>query len=646
MINLFAATSSFAPTPFGIRGADLAPLEAKSAETSLGDSRSVAPRRRGGWLRLFFGGVLASAVVCPAAERLRQEASAFLKAHGESPVDWEPWGEEAFARAKREQKPVFVAVGAFTSELSAAMRRQTFARQETAEMLNGSFVCVLVDREEHPEIAALLQAYVSKVKQGGGWPLNIWLTPELQPFEGAAYLPPSDEWGKPGFMKVAQQAKQAWTADPAGCRARAVEAVEQLRNWDGAQAPASLDSAAVRAKLAAAALAWRERLDRVNGGFDPPPKNPEPELLRFLLTQSPADREAALLTLRKIALSALHDPLDGGFFRNATDPAWNVPVLQKTLVDQARLALAYLDAAGNEGVADDTELFRLAARGALDYALTRLLRVDGTFAAAEDATGEEAARYYLWTAVEIDTLLGPESAAYKSAHGVEPAGNVSAEADVSGQFAGKNLLRHGSSSPRAVVEKLRAARDRRSFPPLDDRAPAGAHGLLLVALARAGGQLHETRYAEAAGRLFSVLEKDFLLSTAGDVRRFRGATLAAGPADYAGLALGCREFASRAKRPDAEVRAANLIRRANELFFDPRSARFRATPVTLPPGIFFRPPALSEPLAAEALMILAGAMGIPPVRPSDFPALSVWAEEEVETLSGDALLAIASIFSR
>jgi uncharacterized protein len=579
--------------------------------------------------------------ICAAAERLRSEASAFLKASVESPVDWAPWGDEAFARAKREQKPVFVAIGAFTNELSGAMRRQTFARRETADFLNGSFVCVLVDREEHPELAALFQMYVSKVKQGSGWPLNIWLTPELEPFEGAAYLPPSEEWGKPGFLKVAQQARQAWTSDAASCRARAAEAVALLRNPGGVRPPVAVDAEQVSVKLAAAAKAWRERFDGVNGGFGEPPKNSEPELLRFLLTQSPADRDAALLTLRAVARSALRDPLDGGFFRSASDAAWNVPSLQKTLVDQARLALAYLDAAGKAPTGRDADEFREVARGALDYALARLARPDGSFAAAEDATAEESSTYFLWTAAEIDALLGQEAKAFMAAHGVAPGGNVPAEADVSGQFSGKNLLRSSFPAERPAIERLRSARERRAPPLLDDRGTAGAHGLLLAALARASRELNEPRYAEAAKRLFTLVEKDFVRLPAGDLRRFAGSALTASPADYLAVALGCRAFGDGAKRSDAEARAANLVARAHEYFFDPPSGRYCAVPAVLRAGVFFRPLAIAEPLAAESLLILADAAPSAVRRRVLVAAIWALAEEAGDPVPGDVLLALS-----
>src|SRR5580692_7919950 len=177
---------------------------------------------------LLLSGLMACADGARAADRLRSQASAFLKGFLDSPVDWMPWGDAAFARAKSEQRPVFLFIGSFTSELAGAMRRQTFANAKTADWLNKEFVCVIVDRDERPDVAALYAAYVVSLKQMSGWPLNVWLTPEFQPYEGATYLSPSEDWGAPGFLKLANQAMTAWTNDPAACRRRAKEAISQL----------------------------------------------------------------------------------------------------------------------------------------------------------------------------------------------------------------------------------------------------------------------------------------------------------------------------------------------------------------------------------------------------------------------------------
>ncbi len=421
-----------------------------------------------------------------------------------SPVHWVAWDAALPARAKQANKPVYVFLGSFLSELSRATCRQTFANADTAAFLDANFLCVFVDKDEQPELAAAVQYYLRDVKQMEGWPAHLWLTPELQPFEGANYLPPTEEWGKASFMKIAQQAQAAWASDAPGVRSHAAETVARL----AAAPPAVKASTASPEKLSAAAAAWRARFDATHGGFGDTPKNPEPELLRFLLKQSPADRDAAHATLRALAGSALRDPLDGGFFRYASDVAWHLPYQQKTLADQARLALAFLD--GATASEKDAPAFAAAARGALDYALKRLVHADGTFAAAEDATDDEHAGYYAWTEAEIDAALGADAAAFKRAHGVTAAGNVSADDDPSGRYQGKNLLRSAlpaDAKDAAASATLLAARDKRPAITRDERATAGTHGLLLAALSPAGAQLHEPRYLDAAPRPLAAAQR-------------------------------------------------------------------------------------------------------------------------------------------
>ncbi|MFY9923071.1 MAG: DUF255 domain-containing protein, partial [Opitutaceae bacterium] len=479
---------------------------------------------------------LAAAANARAANGLTGESSAFLKAFADSPVNWMPWGDAAIARAKSEQKPVFLFIGSFTSELSGAMRRQTFANPKSAEWLNKSFVCVIVDRDERPDVAALYQAYVNNVKQMTGWPLNLWLTPEFRPYEGATYLSPSEDWGAPGFLKLANEAMSAWTKSPASCRKQALDSMALVSPSPQPAAPAwALDR--TQARLSADAAAWRATFDPAQGGYGDLPKNLEPELIRFMLLQSQEDKDTALKTLRILATSAVRDPLDGGFFRHAADPAWRIPYQQKTLSDQARIALAFL--AGAQG--DDTRSFAQCARGALDYALGRLMRADGTLAAAEDATGEEFSGYYAWTDAEIDKALGPDSPAFKAAHGVLPGGNVPAADDPSAVYSQKNLLRSLADTDvlqASAASRLLSVRDQRRSPLRDERATAGDHGLFINALARAGMQLAEPKYFNAARRILEAVRRNFMVSQDGTLRRFDGSDVPAYADDYAAMALG------------------------------------------------------------------------------------------------------------
>ena len=277
----------------------------------------------------------------------------------------------------------------------------------------------------------------------------------------------------------------------------------------------------------------------------------------------------------------------------------------------------------------------------LDYALTRLARPDGTFAAAEDATAEEYAEYFAWTAAEIDAVLGADAAAFKSAHGIEAGGNVPADFDSSGRLKGKNLLRSampGAPADVAAAARLRAVRDKRVSPPLDDRATTAAHGLLLAALARAGQQLNEPRYRDAAVRTMAAIKQQLMLSPGGDLRHLRGSPAPATPADYAALALGGRELGKIPKQAEADALATRLLARAGELYFDPSHGIYFAVPAALPAGIVVRPSAFSDAPSAESLALLAG---VPPEQAAALTAALVAALENDASAPGDALLALA-----
>jgi uncharacterized protein YyaL (SSP411 family) len=585
---------------------------------------------------LLLAGLIAGAGRARAADHLRGESSEFLKAFTDSPVDWMPWGEPAFARAKAEARPVFLFIGSFTSELSGAMRRQTFANPKNADWLNKHFVCVVVDRDERPDVAALYEAYVLNLKQVSGWPLNVWLTPEFQPYEGATYLSPSEDWGAPGFLKLANQAQAAWAANPAGCRKRAADSVAQLAPPAQAPAPAQWNPVKARERLAASAAAWLATFDPAQGGFGDPPKSPEPELIRFMLRQSPASRSAAMATLRAVAVSAVRDPLDGGFFRHAADAAWRIPYPQKTLADQARVALAYLDGATGA----DARLFGLCARGAIDFALRRLSHPDGTFFAAEDATGDDFAGYYTWTEAEISAALGADAKAFEAAHGAAPDGNVPAADDPSAQYAHKNLLRSTADADAAWTRDaslLLSVRERRGAPPRDGRATAGAYGLMLSALSRAGEQLRSPAYVDAARRTLRIVRAGFLVSPDGTLRRLMGSSLPASAGDYAALALGCRDYARAANDGAARELSTRLLAQLDSRYLDPASGAYFGAPSPPGPGFFMRPPGAEDPPSAESLAVAAGG----PHAQAVAAGLSASLEESSAQAPGDQLLALA-----
>ncbi len=297
-------------------------------------------------------------------------------------VSWRPWNAATVQQARSEGRNVYVFVGIETAELSRTTLTQIFGRKETADWLNENFLCVLVDASVQPGVAAFAHHYVTTVKQARGWPVHVWLTPEFRPYDGAGYLPATEEWGRPGFLKSARTALDQWREDPAGARALAEEAEERMR-------PAPVERpapGAVEALLTRATAAWLAAVDPVNGGFGTAPKEPEPEVIRFLLGRGEAGRAAALQAARAVVAGGLHDRSGGGFFRRTLDAGWTEPQRQKSMLDQARLALALFavaDAAGEPSL-------RAAGESALAFVWRELRRPEGAWASWWDASGRDA----------------------------------------------------------------------------------------------------------------------------------------------------------------------------------------------------------------------------------------------------------------
>jgi uncharacterized protein YyaL (SSP411 family) len=591
-----------------------------------------------------------AAALAPVPSRAAEAASAspvsaFVREQSAGAVKWLPWGEAAFARAKAENKPIYLHVGLFTSELSRAMARQSFSNADTAKFLNENFVCILVDRDEQPDVAALYRAYLHTVKQMDGWPLNVWLTPELRPFEGATYLPPSEEWGKPGLTNVTKQVAGAWASDAAAQRQKASDAVAALQAAEKSGKAPTLDAAALAKIVAENTDAWKGKYDATNGGFGDPPKRLEPELLQFLLRDA-ANREMALTTLKAMADGAVRDPLDGGFFRQATDASWKQPYFQKTLGDQTRLALAYLDAAR----LDPDPRLPAAARGALTYALQTLGRNDGGFAAAEDASGDTLG-YYLWTLAELKQVLGDkDGAAFAKAMNVAEAGNIPEDAYPGATTVGKNILFRAGAEPldpaveARLAGKLLDARRQRPAPRRDPSATAGAHGLMLTALSRAADELKEPKFRAAADRTFACFRDQF--HAADGLRRIAGRPSPAAPEDYLLVLQGLRAYAAVSHVADADKIAAELSRSVKSTFEDTAAGRYFAVPANAGPGIWSRihvpAPGAGELPAPEAIAVLlaAGEKDRDPFVTSAISALGVEARDSTEAARGDLLLAL------
>jgi uncharacterized protein YyaL (SSP411 family) len=444
--------------------------------------------------------------------RLAREQSPYLLQHAANPVDWYPWGEDAFARARDEDKPIFLSVGYSTCHWCHVMEHESFEKEAIAGLLNRDFVSIKVDREERPDVDRVYMAFVQATTGSGGWPMSVWLTPDLRPFYGGTYYPPQSQWGRPGFADVLTEIGRAWREDRAQVIESAGQIVERLAEMSRPNRPHAGAALPGPEALTATARQFKSSFDRRRGGFGDAPKFPRPSELLFLLreharTGDDEAREMVLATLRAMALGGMRDHIGGGFHRYSVDGDWRVPHFEKMLYDQAQLVLAYLEAAQASG----DPFFAQIAEDTLQYVHREMTDPSGGFYSAEDADSvpPEDARpdahkmegaFYTWRQAEVRELLGDDSRLFELRYGVLPDGN--APFDPQQEFTGKNLLytargiadvaRETGRDPQAVAEALTrarmtlfAARERRPRPHRDDKILTGWNGLMIAAFARA-----------------------------------------------------------------------------------------------------------------------------------------------------------------
>ena len=317
------------------------------------------------------------------ANRLASEQSPYLLQHQDNPVDWRPWGTEAFDAARRENKPIFLSIGYSTCHWCHVMEHESFENREIADVLNRHFVSIKVDREERPDVDRVYMTFVQVTTGSGGWPMSVWLTPSLQPFYGGTYFPPTSKWGKPGFVDVLEEIARVWREERDKVEQSAATITERLRGLrsHGGHGPIPSPDALDRA-----AEEFAVAFDRRRGGFGQAPKFPRPSELLFLLreharTDAAEPRDMVLVTLRALALGGMRDHIGGGFHRYSVDAEWRVPHFEKMLYDQAQLVLAYVEAAQVTG----DSFFADVAIDTLEYARTDLTDDAGGFYSAEDA---------------------------------------------------------------------------------------------------------------------------------------------------------------------------------------------------------------------------------------------------------------------
>jgi uncharacterized protein YyaL (SSP411 family) len=449
--------------------------------------------------------------------RLVHAKSPYLLLHAHNPVDWYTWSDEAFEKARKENKPIFLSIGYFTCHWCHVMEKESYSDPDVAAILNQYFVSIKVDREERPDIDRLYIAYVEATTGSAGWPLNVLLTPDRKPFFGGTYFPPDQ------LKSLLQKVADAWSNQHDSITKTAGRAAEQLIEIVSKQ-PASVGDLQP-ATLDQAYKQIASTFDSRNGGFGGAPKFPRPVSLCFLLRYyaRTGQREAldmTLYTLRAMERGGIHDQLGGGFHRYSTGANWLVPHFEKMLYDQAQLAITYTEA---HQITHD-RFYADTARNILDFALREMQQPRGGLASAEDADSpissgkQESAEgvFYIWSAAEIDAVLSKQDAAVlEYAYGVESSGNVPAQQDVRGELKGKNVLYEAHSTEETAkkfgltaeqaADKLTAgrkalfeARSRRPRPPLDDKIVTAWNGMMISALARASQALNEPRYLESA----------------------------------------------------------------------------------------------------------------------------------------------------
>jgi len=549
--------------------------------------------------------------------RLARERSPYLLQHADNPVDWFPWGDEAFAKARIEEKPIFLSVGYSTCHWCHVMEHESFENDVVATVLNDHFVCIKVDREERPDVDRVYMTFVQASTGSGGWPMSVWLTPELKPFYGGTYFPATSKWGRPGFVDILKEIARVWQTE----RGKVNQSAEALTAQLAAAKTAPATKIPGPEALRRIVDRFRQSYDGRYGGFGDAPKFPRPSELLFLLredaravsgtrsaagTAGPAASaghpalDMVLRTLRAMALGGMRDHVGGGFHRYSVDAQWRVPHFEKMLYDQAQLTLAFIEAAQASG---DT-FYMEVAEDTLRYVMREMTDGAGGFYSAEDADsvppesvieGEGSAKkegaFYLWRAEELDALAGANAAVVKRRFGVQPDGN--APHDPQAEFTGKNLLYVAESAEDLAKEtgkpvdevvrilndariKMFEARLKRPRPHRDDKVLTAWNGLMIAAFARMARVRRDVGAAAAPylhaanGAAAFIRERMWNGASRTLLRRYRDghAGIRGYAEDYAYLIFGLIELFQADSDPAWLDWAVTLQRRQDELFWD------------------------------------------------------------------------------
>ncbi len=447
--------------------------------------------------------------------RLAREKSPYLLQHQHNPVDWFAWGDEAFTKAQKENKPIFLSIGYSTCHWCHVMERESFESEEVAKFLNEHFVSIKVDREERPDVDKIYMTFVQATSGQGGWPLNVFLTPDRKPFFGGTYFPPDNRYGRPSFLQMLQQIAKLWETRRSDLTDSAADIHSKLEKAIVAsEGPSNI--VLTSSVLTNAVALLKGSYDPGHGGFGGAPKFPQPSQPRLLLRCAKRfkDDEATKMVLNtcdQMAAGGIHDQLGGGFARYSVDAEWLVPHFEKMLYDNAQLTQLYLDAYVISGDARYADV----ARDILDYVLRDMTHPEGGFYSAEDADSEgHEGKFYCWTQEELSKLLTPAEATVAIRYfGITEKGNFVDHSHPQ-PLTGQNVLSvvdpklSDAEKPllASAKKKMLTARAKRVRPHLDDKTLASWNGLMLGAMARAAVVLNDETYLKAAEKNFAFLQ--------------------------------------------------------------------------------------------------------------------------------------------
>ncbi|MBE9544026.1 MAG: thioredoxin domain-containing protein [Proteobacteria bacterium] len=490
--------------------------------------------------------------------RLIHESSPYLLQHATNPVDWYPWGKEAFEKARKEDKPIFLSIGYSTCHWCHVMEHESFSDKEVAELLNKDFIAIKVDREERPDIDNVYMTVTQALTGSGGWPMTIFMTPDKKPFYAGTYFPKHQRWGRPGMMELLPKIAAAWQNDRDKVLTSADQITQHVVRQSSRQPGPKLDQEI----LDQARQFFVQAYDPEYGGFGKSPKFPSPHQLNFLLRRYYHTRDEQALamvekTLTQMRLGGIYDQLGFGFHRYSTDAQWLVPHFEKMLYDQAMLIMAYIEAYQATGKA----FYARVAEEIITYVLRDMTSTQGGFYSAEDADSEGIeGKFYLWTPREIKNLLDEkEAVVFSSVFNVKDGGNF--EEAGPGHNIDQNILHLQKPLPELAKElgisedqlrnRLEAsrqilfdARQKRIHPFKDDKILTDWNGLMIAALAKTGYALNNQKYTAAASKAADFILQNLTTDTGRLLKRYRKgkAGQAAHLNDYAFMVWGLLEL--------------------------------------------------------------------------------------------------------